>query len=98
MPSERLLDHGPFYALQVAASAARAFGGVGVDLHGRVPDTDGAVIPGVYAAGELTGMLGGWLTAVVIDGRDGAEKASCTEGRTPFSRLSSSAGGLTRQS
>ncbi len=69
----------PFYAMPVAATAAKAFGGIDVDLSGRVIDDDGVPIPGAYAAGELTGMLGGSivgehgftgsLTAVVLGGR-----------------------------
>lgn len=85
-PGGRPLEQGPFYAVQVAATAAKAFGGIDVDLQGRVLDTDGAVIPGVYAAGELTGMLGGSLvgdygftgslTAVVLGGRVAGENAA----------------------
>ncbi len=75
----------PFYAVPVAASAAKAFGGVDVDLQGRVLDTDGNPIPGVYAAGEVSGMAGGSmvgdygftgsLTAVVLGGRVAGENA-----------------------
>jgi succinate dehydrogenase/fumarate reductase flavoprotein subunit len=76
----------PFYALPVAATVAKAFGGVDVDLSGRVLDTGGQVIPGVYAAGELTGMAGGSLvgeygftgslSAVVLGGRIAGEAAT----------------------
>ena len=76
----------PFYAVPVVISVAKAFGGVDVDLQGRVLTEDGAVIPGVYAAGELTGMLGGSivgdygftgsLTAVALGGRVAGENAA----------------------
>jgi predicted oxidoreductase len=76
----------PFYALPVAISVAKAFGGVDVDLQGRVLDSAGRVLPGVYAAGELTGMLGGSivgeygftgsLTAVVLGGRVAGQYAA----------------------
>jgi predicted oxidoreductase len=66
-------------ALPIAVSVAKGFGGVDVDLDGRVLDTDLAPIPGLYACGELTGMAGGTLvgdagftgslTAVVLGGR-----------------------------
>lgn len=89
-PSGRLLDQGPFFAIQIAAAAAKAFGGVDVDIQGRVLHTDGSVIPGVYAAGELTGMLGGSLvgiygftgslTAVVLGGRVAGENAAAEGG------------------
>jgi succinate dehydrogenase/fumarate reductase flavoprotein subunit len=80
------IDRAPFHALPVAASAAKGFGGVDVDLAGRVLDTAGAPMPGLYAAGELTGMLGGtlvgdWgftgsLTAVVLGGRVAGQNAA----------------------
>ncbi len=76
----------PFYALPIAISVAKAFGGVDVDLQGRVLDSEGKVLPGVYAAGELTGMLGGSivgeygftgsLTAVVLGGRVAGQYAA----------------------
>ncbi|MDP2308709.1 MAG: FAD-dependent oxidoreductase [Pseudomonadota bacterium] len=69
----------PYYALPIAITVAKGFGGVEVDLSGRVVDTAGAPIPGLYAAGELTGMAGGSLvgdygftgslSAVVLGGR-----------------------------
>ena len=69
----------PFYALPVAVTLAKGFGGIDTDLLGRVLDTDGEPIPGLYAAGELTGMAGGSLvgdygftgslSAVVLGGR-----------------------------
>jgi predicted oxidoreductase len=75
----RALLDAPFYAAPVAVSVAKMFGGIDVDLDGRVLDTDGAVLPGAYAAGELTGMAGGSLvgdhgftgslSAVILGGR-----------------------------
>lgn len=85
----RTLVAPPYYAAPVAVAVAKMFGGIDVDLDGRVLDTDGAVIPGVYAAGELTGMAGGSLvggsgftgslTAVVLSGRV-AGAAAAAEG------------------
>lgn len=73
------VDEPPYYALPVAVSVAKMFGGIDVDLDGRVLRTDGRTIPGLYAAGELTGMAGGSLvgdagftgslSAVVLGGR-----------------------------
>lgn len=73
------VDEPPYYALPVAVSVAKMFGGIDVDLDGRVLGTDGGTIPGLYAAGELTGMAGGSLvgdagftgslSAVVLGGR-----------------------------
>lgn len=82
----RVVVEPPFYAVPVVISVAKAFGGVDVDLQGRVLTEDGAVIPGVYAAGELTGMLGGSivgdygftgsLSAVALGGRVAGENAA----------------------
>jgi predicted oxidoreductase len=65
--------------------AAKAFGGVDVDLEGRVIDVEGQSIPGLFAAGELTGMAGGslvneWgfagsLTAVILSARHAGDAA-----------------------
>ena len=73
------VDEPPYYALPVAVSVAKMFGGIDVDLDGRVLRADGGTIPGLYAAGELTGMAGGSLvgdagftgslSAVVLGGR-----------------------------
>lgn len=73
------LETAPYYALKVVPALAKAFGGIDVDLNGRVLDGDGGPIPGLYAAGELTGMAGGSLvgdtgftgslSAVILSGR-----------------------------
>ncbi|GDX79673.1 hypothetical protein LBMAG42_14840 [Deltaproteobacteria bacterium] len=73
------MNDGPWYALPVAITSAKSFGGVDVDLAGRVVGLDGEVIPGVYAAGEVSGMAGGSLvgdygftgslSAVLLSGR-----------------------------
>ena len=75
----RVIDMPPFYAFPLALSPAKGFGGVDVDDAGRVLSTEGDVIPGLYAAGELAGMAGGTLvgelgftgslTAVILGGR-----------------------------
>ena len=45
----------PYYALEVEASALGTVGGPRTDAHGRALDTDGQVIPGLYAAGNAGG-------------------------------------------
>lgn len=55
------LETAPYYAIRVAPVVAKAFGGIDVDLTGRVLLEDGTTQPGLYAAGELTGMAGGSL-------------------------------------
>ncbi len=85
-PGASEIDRPPFFAVPVAATAAKAFGGIDVDLQGRVLDGAGVAIPGVFAAGELTGMLGGSivgadgftgsLTAVILGGRVAGQHAA----------------------
>lgn len=55
------LTQAPFTAMRVSEAVAKGFGGVDVDLAGRVLDPDGAPIEHLYAAGELSGMAGGTL-------------------------------------
>ncbi len=52
----------PFYALQFWPLARKNQGGVQTDLQCRVLDVTGAVIPGLYAAGELCGFAGGHIS------------------------------------
>lgn len=70
--------------VEVRPGFAKAFVGVPTDADGRVVDDDGAVIPGLYGAGELIGMLGtpsvgrgftGSITAVHWSGARAARTA-----------------------
>lgn len=73
------LDRPPYAAVRVVPALAKAFGGVAVDLSGAVVDARGIPLPGLFAAGELTGMAGGTLvgdrgftgslSAVIYSGR-----------------------------
>ncbi len=47
----------PWFALRLTTGLAKNFGGVATDADGRVLDVHGAPIRGLYAAGEVTGML-----------------------------------------
>ena len=49
------VDTAPYYALKVEASALGTVGGPKTDALGRALDTDGKVIPGLYAAGNAGG-------------------------------------------
>jgi tricarballylate dehydrogenase len=51
------IDEPPFEAYAVTCGLTFTFGGVRIDTDARVIDTDGEVIPGLYAAGELVGGL-----------------------------------------
>lgn len=52
----RRIDTPPFHAYPVTCSNVFSMGGIGTDERARVVDTDGAPIPGLYAAGEMTGL------------------------------------------
>lgn len=70
------LTTGPFYAYAVTCGITFTFGGLKSDTHGRVLDTTGAHIPGLYVCGEMLGGLfagnypgGSGLAAGVVFGR-----------------------------
>lgn len=52
------IERAPFYAVQFYPLARKSMGGVSIDQSCRVIDTSGRPIPGLYAAGELTGLAG----------------------------------------
>ncbi|MER6981795.1 FAD-binding protein, partial [Streptomyces carpinensis] len=52
----RPISQGPFVAYPVMAANVFTFGGLKVDASSRVVDQDGRIIPGLYAAGEITGL------------------------------------------
>lgn len=49
------VDTAPYYAVKVEASAIGTVGGPRTDAKGRVLDTQGSAIPGLYAAGNAGG-------------------------------------------
>ena len=49
----------PFYAGQVTMKRHHTMGGVVIDTQARVIDRDGKIIPGLWAAGEITGVVHG---------------------------------------
>jgi len=57
----RLLDPaaGPLIGVKLHVLTRKSLGGIQTDLESRVLGADGAVIPGLYAAGELAGFGGG---------------------------------------
>jgi 3-oxosteroid 1-dehydrogenase len=50
-----VLDHGPYYAVEIHSGALGTKGGPKVDRYGRVIDVDGEPMPGLYAAGNVMG-------------------------------------------
>ena len=53
------LDSAPFYAIKVTAGIHHTMGGVEINTNTQVIDVNGNVIPGLYAAGEVTGGVHG---------------------------------------
>jgi predicted oxidoreductase len=64
----KTFDTPPYYAIQFFPLARKNFGGVKTDIRCRVLDKHFEPIPGLYAAGEVSGMAGGH-----INGRAGLE-------------------------
>ncbi|MFD5874694.1 FAD-binding protein [Streptomyces sp. NPDC060322] len=51
------LDTAPFIGVPLTAAVCFTYGGVRTDLDGRVVTPSGIAIPGLYAAGEATGLF-----------------------------------------
>lgn len=77
------LSKTPFYAVQISPGIHHTMGGVEVNTNSEVLDSNSETIPGLYAAGEVTGgvhganRLGGnAITDIVVFGRNAAQNAS----------------------
>ena len=77
------LNNGPYYAIKVTAGVHHTMGGVTINSVTEVLKEDGTVIPGLFAAGEVTGgvhganRLGGTAVAdFVVFGRIAGESAA----------------------
>ena len=53
------LDQAPYYAIKVQPGIHHTMGGIKIDDNAEVINTDGDVIPGLFAAGEVTGGVHG---------------------------------------
>ena len=53
------LDQAPYYAIKVQPGIHHCMGGIKIDDNAEVIDTKGNVIPGLFAAGEVTGGVHG---------------------------------------
>ena len=58
-PEVRLDGYAPYYATIMAPSVHHTMGGVLINAKAQVLDVHGKVIPGLYAAGEVTGGIHG---------------------------------------
>lgn len=56
---DKKIEKGPFYATPRAPSIHHTMGGLLINSKAQVIDTKGNVIPGLYAAGEVTGGIHG---------------------------------------
>ncbi|HIY58015.1 MAG TPA: flavocytochrome c, partial [Candidatus Tetragenococcus pullicola] len=77
------LSEGPFYAIEIAPGIHHTMGGVKINTNTEVLDTDGNTIPGLFAAGEVTGGLhgdnrigGNAVADIVIFGRQAGEQSA----------------------
>ncbi|MBV8095650.1 MAG: FAD-dependent oxidoreductase [Acetobacteraceae bacterium] len=81
----RRIDTSPFRAFPVICGNCFTFGGVKINTKAQVLDTDGIVIPGLYAGGEMIGLYYGTYTGATsvlrgavfgkIAGADAAQSA-----------------------
>lgn len=76
------LSKPPYYAVQISPGIHHTMGGVQVDTKSEVLDKEGKAIPGLYAAGEVTGGIhganrlgGNAVTDIVVFGRNAAKSA-----------------------
>ena len=72
----RSLETPPFYAVRVTPAIHHTMGGLSVNTETQVLRADGSPIPGLYAAGEVTGGLhganrlgGNGVADIVVNGR-----------------------------
>lgn len=77
------LSKGPYWILKATPSVHHTMGGLVVDTHTRVLDEQGNAIPGLFAAGEVTGLthgtnrLGGnAYTDIIVFGRIAGQEAA----------------------
>ena len=81
------INDGPFYACRRVPTVHHTMGGLKINTNTEVIDVNGNVIPGLYAAGEVTGGIhgtnrlgGNALTDIVVFGRTaGAQAAAFTK-------------------
>ncbi len=77
------ISKGPYYAVQIAPGVHHTMGGLKIDLETQVIGASGEPIPGLFAAGEVTGgihggnRLGGNAVAdIIVFGRQAGQSAA----------------------
>ena len=73
----------PFYAIEVSPAVHHTMGGVRINTNAEVLTADGKVIPGLFAAGEITGGVhganrigGNAVTDITVYGKTAGENAA----------------------
>ena len=54
----RKIETPPFYAMQNFLVTRKSMGGISIDMSAQALDGEGVPVPGLYAAGEVTGVAG----------------------------------------
>lgn len=79
----RELLKAPFYAIEVSPAVHHTMGGVRINTNAEVLTADGKVIPGLFAAGEITGGVhganrigGNAVTDITVYGKTAGENAA----------------------
>ena len=53
------IEQAPFYILKAVPAVHHTMGGIKINTEAQVIKTDGSIIPGLFAAGEVTGGIHG---------------------------------------
>lgn len=79
----RELVKAPFYAIEVSPAVHHTMGGVRINTNAEVLTADGKIIPGLFAAGEITGGVhganrigGNAVTDITVYGKTAGENAA----------------------
>ena len=80
VPKRALDAEGPYYGVRVEAANHMTKGGVVCNENAQVLNADDTVVPGLYAAGEITGGIhagnrlgGNAVTEIIVSGRTAAQ-------------------------
>ena len=80
---DKKIDSPPYYAAARVPTVHHTMGGVEINEHTQVLDVNGKIIPGLYAAGEVTGGIhganrlgGNALADILVFGRIAGESAA----------------------
>lgn len=93
-PSLHVIDQAPFYAVKIVPGDLGTKGGLVTDERARVLGEDGAPIPGLYAAGNVSSAVmghtypgpGGTIGPAMVFGYLAAEDIALTPGRQAAAR------------